>query len=112
MKTIQIKLIMLLLCFSVSAIAQQKLNKLSKTINADKDVIIDLNTSYVQIEVDTWSKDKIEIEAYIESDKLSKEELKEALDDWNVDIEGSGDYVSIGSKGNRNGWVWVCNKYY
>ncbi|RKE98018.1 hypothetical protein BXY80_0083 [Ichthyenterobacterium magnum] len=95
---------MLLLCFSVSAIAQQKLNKLSKTINADKDVTIDLNTSYVQIEVDTWNKDKIEIEAYIESDKLSKEELKEALDDWNVNIEGSGDYVSIKSKGNRNGW--------
>ncbi|WP_353777956.1 hypothetical protein [Winogradskyella sp. 3972H.M.0a.05] len=103
MKTIRL---MLALCmvtvFSVSA--QKQLSKISKSINVDKDVTIDLNTSYVQIEVDTWNKNVIEVEAYIESDKLSKEELQEALERWDLEVEGSGDFVTIKSKGSRNSW--------
>jgi hypothetical protein len=88
----------------LSLTAQQKLNKLSKSINVSKDVTIDLNTSYVQIEVDTWNKNTIEVEAYVESDKLSKEDLKKALDDWNVTVDGSGSMVTIASNGNRGSW--------
>lgn len=95
---------LVLLCGMISLSAQQKLNKLSKTINVSKDVTIDLNTSYVQIEVETWNKNTIEVEAYVESDKLSKEELKKALDGWNVTVDGSGNMVTIASNGNRGSW--------
>ncbi|TDY11747.1 hypothetical protein [Meridianimaribacter flavus] len=102
MKTIQLMLFML--CATISVTAQQQLNKISQSIKVDKDVTIDLNTSYVQIEIDTWNKDLVEVEAYIESDKLSKEELKKALENWNISVEGSGKNVSISSKGSRNVW--------
>ena len=104
MKTLQIKLILLLFAFTIGSVAQQKLNKISKSINVDKDVTIDLNTSYVQIEVDTWNKNVIEIEAYIDSKKLSGDALKKALEDWDITVEGSGDYVSITSNRLRNSW--------
>jgi hypothetical protein len=104
MKHIKLKLTLLLLCAMLSVTAQQKLNKLSKTINVTKDVTIDLNTSYVQIEIDTWNKNTVEIEAYIESEKLSKEDLKKALDDWNIKVDGSGNLVTIASTGNRGSW--------
>lgn len=99
-----IKYILFVMCISLSVTAQQKLNKISKSVKVTDDVTIDLNTSYVQIEIDTWNKDIIEIEAYVESDKLSKEELLEALKNWDINVEGSGDYVSIFSKGNKGSW--------
>ncbi len=104
MNDLKLNMTLVLLCGMLSLTAQQKLNKLSKSINVSKDVTIDLNTSYVQIEVDTWNKNTIEVEAYVESDKLSKEELKKALDDWNVTVDGSGNMVSIASKGNQGSW--------
>ena len=104
MKYLKLKMTLLLLCGMLSLTAQQKLDKLSKSINVSKDVTIDLNTSYVQIEIDTWNKNTIEVEAYIESDKLSKDELKKALEDWNITVEGSGNSVTINSQGNRGSW--------
>ncbi len=91
---------MLLLSISISVSAQKKLTKISESIKVTDNVTIDLNTSYVEIEVDTWNKNTLEIEAYIEDEKLSKDELEKALKNWNIEVEGSGDYVSIRSKGS------------
>ncbi|WP_052172364.1 hypothetical protein [Psychroserpens jangbogonensis] len=104
MKTNYTTLILLFFCFTISVSAQQKLTKLSEKIDVTKDVNIDLNTSYVQIEIDTWNKNTLEIEAYIEGKKLSKEELQEALKAWNLKVEGSGDYVKISSEGSPTSW--------
>ncbi|WCO02498.1 hypothetical protein [Psychroserpens ponticola] len=77
---------------------------MSKEIDVTKDVIIDLNTSYVEIEIDTWNKNTLEVEAFIEGEKLSKEELQDALKEWNLKVEGSGDYVKINSEGSHSSW--------
>ena len=99
------KLITLLFfCFALSVSAQEKLTKVLKKIDVTKDVEIDLNTSYVQIEIDTWNKSTLEIEAYIEGEKLSKEDLQKALKAWNLKIEGSGSNVSITSDGSHDSW--------
>jgi hypothetical protein len=71
-------LTLLLFGLAISVSAQEKLTKVSKKIDVTKDVEIDLNTSYVQIEIDTWNKNTLEVEAYIEGEKLSKDELKKA----------------------------------
>jgi len=104
MKTKYTTLILLFFCFTIPVTAQQKLTKLSEKIDVTKDVNIDLNTSYVQIEIDTWNKNTLEIEAYIEGEKLSKEELQEALKAWDLKVEGSGDYVKISSEGSPTSW--------
>ncbi|NRB58764.1 MAG: hypothetical protein HRU50_02360 [Winogradskyella sp.] len=98
MKTIKI----LMLCLITSyGFAQKKLSKTSQSIKVNKDVVVDLNTSYAEIEIDTWNKDIIEIEAYVESDKLSKEELQRVLDAWNLKVDGSNDRVEISSEGGK-----------
>ncbi len=107
MKTLKIKLVLLLLVGSLSVTAQQKMQKFTKTVNANNEVTINLNTSYTNIEVDTWNKDQVEVEAYIEGQKLSKAELEKELKNWNITMSGSGDEVTIESKGSHNSWEVV-----
>ncbi|WP_298236841.1 hypothetical protein [uncultured Algibacter sp.] len=107
-KTI-IKLKLLTVCFLItgSLISQEKLTKVSQSIKVDKDVTIDLNTSYCNIEFDTWNKNTIEIEAYIEADDLSRDALQKALDNWDVDIDAETDNVKIKTKGKgRIAWAY------
>ncbi|MFT4611199.1 MAG: hypothetical protein ACJA1H_002915 [Glaciecola sp.] len=100
---------LLFFCFALSVSAQERLTKVSKKIEVTKDVEIDLNTSYVQIEIDTWNKSTLEVEAYIEGEKLSKEELQEALKTWNLKVEGSGSHVKIMSDGSHGSWDFSNN---
>src|SRR5690606_2313490 len=80
----------------------QKATKVSQTIKTDKDVTIDLNTSFCNIEFDTWNKDVVEIEAYIEGEKLSKEELEEALKHWKVDVDATVSHITISTGGGHD----------
>lgn len=95
-KTIKI----LMLCaMTTFGYAQKKANKTSQSIKVSKDVVVDLNTSYVEIEVDTWNKDVVGIEAYIEGEKLTEIELKDALKSWNLKVDATSDRVTISSEG-------------
>lgn len=106
MKRLAYNIVMLFFAGLVSVTAQQKLQKTSKSINVNKDVTIDLNTSFANIEFETWNKDIIEVEAYIESTKLSKADLEKALKEWDLTIEGYGDNVSIKTKDALSSWSW------
>ena len=103
MKTVNILSILFFLTFSVSA--QQRLDKISQSVNVNEDVTINLNTNQTNIVIDTWNKDIIEVEAYIESNTLTKEELETYLKAWKVDVDGSKDNVTIGS--NASGLSWT-----
>lgn len=103
----RLHILCLTLLISVSTFAQSKLEKASQSVKANKDVTINLNTNYTNIIIDTWGKDVIEIEAYMESDELSKDALKPYFDNWHVAIEGSGDYVSINSDASNHSWAQV-----
>ncbi len=102
---IKIKLFILSFLIVGSVFSQQKLTKVSQVIKVNKDVVVDLNTSYTNIIFDTWNKGTVEIEAFIEGEDLSKEELEKALKSWEVDIDASIDNVSISTKSNSH-HVW------
>ncbi|MCA0153744.1 hypothetical protein [Winogradskyella vincentii] len=99
MNTIRILMLCLITSFGF---AQNKLSKTSQSIKVSKDVVVDLNTNYVEIEIDTWNRDIVEVEAYIESSVLSGEDLQRALDAWNLEINGSNNKVVISSTGGRS----------
>ncbi|MEW4924233.1 hypothetical protein [Algibacter sp. 2305UL17-15] len=91
--------------------AQEKLTKVSQTIKVDKDVTIDLNTSHCNIVFDTWNKGEVQIEAYIESDALTREELEQAMKNWKLEIDGSKDLVMIKTAGNHTPSLWVADHH-
>ncbi|MEJ2113419.1 MAG: hypothetical protein P8X62_06940 [Flavobacteriaceae bacterium] len=101
--------IVLAFMFAFTTNAQQKLEKASQSIKADKEAIINLNTNFTNIEIDTWNKDIVEIEAYVESSELTQEELQRVLDNWDVEIEGSGDNITIATHGSHESFDWDFN---
>lgn len=109
MNKIIIKLKLVALCFFITGhiVAQQKLTKVSQSIHVDKDVVVNLNTSYCNIVFDTWNKDTVEIEAYVEGDALSKEALEDAMKQWKVDVDASSNEVSITTSGGHAASFWV-----
>lgn len=105
MKTVNILSILFFLTISVTA--QQRLDKISQSVKVNDDVTIHLNTSHTNISIDTWNKDIIEVEGYIESNTLSKEELETYLKGWKLDVDGSKDNITISS--NASGQLWPDN---
>ncbi|TJY32880.1 hypothetical protein [Pontimicrobium aquaticum] len=101
----QYKYLMLAVIFlgAFSLNAQQKLEKLSKTVKVNKDVTLRLDTNHTNLVIDTWDKNEISVEAFVESNELSKDDLKEILESWDVDVDGSGANVSIDSNGGFGG---------
>lgn len=101
MKTLQFKLFVLIFLSICTLNAQTKLEKTNQSIKVAKDVTLNLNTNYCNIELDTWNKDVIEIEAYIEGEKISKEDLK----NWGLTIDATTNNVTITTKeGRHNSW--------
>ncbi|WP_372937613.1 hypothetical protein [Seonamhaeicola sp.] len=93
--------------FTVGSLYAQKQTKVSQSIKVDKDVTIHLNTSYCNIVFDTWNKNTVEIEAYVEGENLSSEELKNAIKNWNVDVNASSNEIVINAIGSGNAkWVY------
>jgi hypothetical protein len=90
-----------------SMMAQQKLTKLSQSIKVDNDVILNLNTSNCNIEFDTWTKNVVEIEAYVEGEKLSKEDLEKALKAWGISVDATSKEISISTKGSGSSAAWT-----
>lgn len=107
MNSIKIKLITICFFITGSLLAQHKRTKVEQNIKVDNSVTIDLNTSHCDIIFDTWNKNNVEIEAYVEGEKMSSESLNEILKSWKIDVDATHNYVSITSsnEGVNKNWV-------
>lgn len=98
--------ILVLSFFSMATLgAQEKVAKVSQSFNVNKNVVIDLNTSHCNIIFDTWNKNEVSIEAFVESDELSKKELEEVASGWGLDVNGSTNLIEIKTNGSSSSSV-------
>ncbi len=77
-------------------LAQDKQNKLSEKLVVNNDVTVNLNTSHTNIIFETWNKNTIEVEAYLEGD-LTNDNSKRILDSWQINVSGNTKEVTINS---------------
>jgi len=88
---------------AVSFTYGQKQSKTYKeTFNVNKDVTIDLNTSYTNIEFETWDKDVVEVTGYIEIEDATKEEAEVYFKKWGFKAIGNSSEVSVSSNTSPN----------
>ncbi len=74
-----------------------------ESFNVADDVEVSVNTSYTNIVFETWNKNKVEVEAYIEGEKLTEKEKQDLMKNWDLNITGNSKKVSISSNaGNQS----------
>ena len=106
----ELKLVTLLFLCCVGVItAQQKKNVLKESFKANDDVTIKVDTRYTNVVFETWNKNEVSVEAYVETTAdISKEDAEKIAENWNVDAAGNSSEIQITSGGNLN-WNGPAN---
>lgn len=92
-------------CFT-GVFAQSKQHKLSEKFTVNNDVTVRLNTSHTSVVFETWNKNTVEVEAYIEGDQITKENKDRLLGNWQVQVLGNANEITINSV---TGNFWAGN---
>lgn len=77
---------------STAVFAQAKKEKLNERFNVNKDVEIEVDTRYADVIFETWGKDEVLVEAYIEGKNVG-----DALEDWDLSVSGNSSNIRISS---------------
>lgn len=88
--------------FTGTEIRSQETRTYREQFKAGPDVIVEVNTSYADIEFETWSKNEVEVEAVITLEGASAEEANAFFDRPRVEILGNSSKVSIRTGGSGN----------
>lgn len=95
--------LLLILVVSFSLSAQDARKEYSETYNVSEGVTLSAETKYSGIELLTWDKNEVDIFAEVEVDASSKNRAEELLKKIKVNIEKSGNTISVETE-MENGW--------
>ncbi len=99
MKALSYKIILItILIFTTLLNAQTFDKKYKQEFKVNSDVVIDVNTRYTDIEIETWNKNEVTIEATIIIEGASKERADEIIKNWKFKALGNQDEIEITSK--------------
>ncbi|WP_067037949.1 hypothetical protein [Allomuricauda sp. CP2A] len=80
--------------------AQETSKTYKETFTVDKDAVIDINTSYADIEFETWDKDQVEITAVVELEGATDEEAQSYFEKDQITIKGNSKEIEVRTEGN------------
>ncbi len=90
-----------------------KEKKISKTYDVNSNATLKINNSYGNLDIVTWSENRIEILVTITTNGNNEEKVQKKLDDIDVDFSASRDFVSAETRFSRNKssswWNWGKN---
>jgi len=69
----------------------------------DENATISIEASYAEIEIEEWSKNKVEVQGIMSIQGMSKEEAQGIFDTWQIETESTGKKVSIRANSNAFG---------
>ena len=87
--------------FLGTVFAQKFDKKFTENFKTNKDVEVAINASNTDINVTTWNKNEVKIDAFIEIEGITKEEAEKYFKDWEFEALGNSKKVKITSKGNN-----------
>ncbi len=97
----------LLLCLiTIGVNGQKQIKTFEETFNISDDAILNIDTSHTDIEFETWTKNQIVVEAFIEIDGATDEEAERYFKNEPIEIIGNSKKVTVSTKGN-NQWVFT-----
>lgn len=82
-----------------ASFAQKQNKKFKESFKVNKDVVVEINATNTDIDVTTWNKNEVLVEAIIEVEGLTKEEAQKYLKNYKFEALGNSSKVQIVSKG-------------
>ena len=101
LKKFQHKVAAFVMLFSVALVSAQSTYK--ESFNVGDDVLVSVNTSHTNVVFETWNKDIVQVEAFIDDKELSAKEKEEIFKNWDLDVLGNSKKIVISSNG---GSLW------
>lgn len=100
MRSIPYKLVAVLVLFAVQIRAQKK--NFKEEFNVNSEVVIDVNTRHSDIEIETWNKDKVVIEAFmvVDGEEVTEEMRDNFYKKWDFSAYGNSSKITIKSRTN------------
>lgn len=92
--------VVVLLFGTISLVAQ---SKYKETFKVGDDVLVSVNTSHTNVIFETWNKNVVEIEAFVDDENLTEKEKEEVFKDWDIDVLGNSKKVVVTS---NSGSLW------
>ncbi|WP_421812533.1 hypothetical protein [Flagellimonas sp.] len=90
---------LLLVLVGFTGHAQDKSKTYKETFNVNNDTELNINTSYADIEFETWNKDEVEITAIIELEGVDQEEANAYFERDLVKIMGNSKEIEVSTEG-------------
>ncbi|MCB0453059.1 MAG: hypothetical protein KDC94_09285 [Aequorivita sp.] len=75
--------------------------KYVESFNVSDNVEVSVNTSFTNVIFETWNKNKVEVEAFIEADNLSESQKEQLMENWNLDIIGNSKKITVTSNAGK-----------
>lgn len=102
-KTVSAQLIIVLgLIMPLGLFAQKESKTYEERYNVSEDAVLEINTSYADIEFETWGKDEVSITATITLEGATEEEAQDYFNANPIEILGNSKAISITSKSKNN----------
>ncbi len=98
MKVIKIISSVLLFFFCMEMQAQNTYTKQTEEYAVSENVSVNLNLRHTQLEVETWNKDEVQLEAYLSAEDIEEATLKEMTKNWKLEVLGNSNTIKIHSK--------------
>jgi len=92
--------IVVLLFGTIGLVAQ---SKYKETFKVGDDVLVSVNTSHTNVIFETWNKNVVEIEAFVDGENLTEKEKEEIFKNWDLDVLGNSKKVVVTS---NSGSLW------
>jgi ribosomal protein S13 len=97
MKEYKYKIMGLLVLLAVSVQAQKFDKTIKEKFKVNSDVEVVINATHTDVEIETWNKNEVAIEAVIEVEGVSKKEAEKILEKWKFEALGNKKKVKIAS---------------
>ncbi|WP_339709012.1 hypothetical protein [uncultured Kriegella sp.] len=91
---------LLFLIVNIVAYGQNESKTYAETFAVDSDAIIEINTSYADIQFETWDRSEVFIEATVTLEDATPEEAEKYFEDDIVEILGNSSKIKISTKEN------------
>lgn len=93
-----------LIVVSVETYGQKQTKVYKEKFNVGNESVLELNTSYADIEFETWDKNEVQIDAIVEIEGISSEEAENYFKANPIKIVGNSTNIEVSTQG---GFSWI-----